>query len=176
MAKTAKNQMKVKTGERTYRCAWAFKTPVETWSKATLLANIRAGLRYAIDRKIKLRVLSDEQNMNRNVIWLQFIAANMKGDEDTVAKTAEFCRIQGIVTQVRTQFLFEESDFAVELPEEPVIKLPGDENDGEEAETEAEAEDETEAEAETEAEDDNLVDAKPADPILSKQRLLQSHK
>ena len=113
MAKTAKNAMKVKTGLKTYTCNWAFKTPVESWSKETLVANIRAGIRYAIARKITLSVQADEQNTGRNKAMIQFMTSQTGGDPEKLALMNEFCVLQGIKTEIQTDFIFSESDFAV---------------------------------------------------------------
>jgi hypothetical protein len=118
MAKIAKDQMKVKTALKTYECKWSFKTPIADWSQETLIANIRAGLRYAISRKITLSVLADEQNMVRNTAVLAFMKANMSGDPESMAKINDFCKLQNIRTEVQTEFIFDESDFAVEPEDE----------------------------------------------------------
>lgn len=117
MAKTAKDSMKVKGALKNYVCNWTFRTPVAEWDRSTLLANIRAGIRYAIARRITLSVQADEQNVNRNVAMIAFMTAQCKGDEASLAQMNEFCKMQGIKTDVQTEFVFDESDFAVE-PEE----------------------------------------------------------
>jgi Asp-tRNA(Asn)/Glu-tRNA(Gln) amidotransferase C subunit len=118
MAKIAKDAMKVKTALKNYECKWSFKTAIETWDHATLVANIRAGIRYAIARKITLSVQADEQNMTRNSAILAFMKKNMAGDPESTAKITEFCKMQDIRSDVQTEFIFSEDDFRVVVEED----------------------------------------------------------
>jgi hypothetical protein len=111
MAKQAKNEMKVKTGLTAYICKWSFVTPFEEWKRETLIANLRQGLRYSIARVITNSVLTDEQSSNRNAAMIQFMTAQTGGDAAKLALMKEFCKLQGIKTEVQTEFIFSESDF-----------------------------------------------------------------
>ena len=111
MAKIAKDAMKVKGTLGTYECSWKFATPIDTWDRAVLLANIRAGLRYAISRKITLTVLADEQGLNRHKLMLEKGRAKYGGDEAKIALFMEFLADSGIKDKVQTEYVFSESDF-----------------------------------------------------------------
>lgn len=114
MAKIAKNQMKVKGVKETYTCTWEFLTPVEEWSKETLLANIRAGIRYAISRTITLSVLADEQNMGKNKLKIEKVQTKYADKPEMLADMLEFLRDEGVRTEIKTHFKFAESDFSAE--------------------------------------------------------------
>ena len=115
MAKQAKDQMTVKGALATYKITWEFSTPISEWSRDTLLANLRVGLRYAITRKISTATLAAEQNMNRHQKMIKFMTDQTQGDPEKLAKMWEFCRMEKIEVEVPLHYKFTEADFTAEL-------------------------------------------------------------
>jgi hypothetical protein len=133
MAKTAKNQMKVKGVLKNYICTWEFAEPVENWSKKALVANLRNGIVYAIRQNIGNSIKVDEQIVPR---WKQvyaFMLAQTKGDPIELAKMNAVCAEQNIKGEVQTHFIIRECDYMEEVKEPEPTKTGGSEDPTENA-------------------------------------------
>jgi hypothetical protein len=114
MAKIAKDQLKVKGTLAEYTVTWTYETPVEEWDRKTLLANVRQGLAYAIRRNIVITVLSQEKNLEKNSLKIEKVKAKYADKPIILQEMLDFFNDEGVVTEVQTEFVIRESDYAKE--------------------------------------------------------------